>query len=279
MKISVLMPICYKEKVQYVEESLKSLLNQTLMPNQIVIIEDGKLTQGLYELLEKYKKMYPNLIETYATENNIGSGLATRYGVQKCRNEYIARMDSDDIALPDRFEKQVRVLEENRNVDLLGGYIAEYDEKMEKMITLRKVPLEMPEIKKYIKSQCPTNHMTIIIKKEALIKCGNYRDMKMEDYDVCIRMLKNGYTIKNIDEVLCNVRTGKPMYKRRSGVKQIRNVIKIEKELLEYKIINKFEFIYNIIIRSIFAMIPANLKKIIYVNIIRKASINIKIKK
>lgn len=141
MEISVLMSIYNKEKPEYFKQALESIVNQTLQPKQIVIIKDGKLGDELEAVLQDFKGRYSELIDIYALGKNGGLGESLRFGVHECKCEYIARMDTDDIALPDRFMQQTQVLEENPELDILGGFIEEYDENMEKMISVRKVPL------------------------------------------------------------------------------------------------------------------------------------------
>lgn len=269
MKISVLMCVYYKEKEKNLDKAIKSIINQTLQPQEIVIIKDGRLTIELYNVLNKYLNEYPDLIKIYGFDEHKGLGEALRYGVKKCVYEYIARMDSDDIALPYRLEEQAKFLKINPEIDILGGYIEEYDENMENLIMIRKVPLKDEQIKDYIKTQSPFNHMTVIMKKSAVINVGNYNNTLLEDYDLWGRMKINGCNMQNLDLILCKVRTGREMYKRRTGIKQIKKVCELEKNLLAYGIINKKEYKINIIIRSFVAVLPINLKKIIYKTFIR----------
>lgn len=274
MKISVLMSVYYKEKSEYLNQALESIVNQTLKPAEIVIVKDGKISEELENILLKYKNKYEQLIEIYSLPNNVGLGKALKYGVEKCKFEYIARMDTDDIAPLYRLEEQAKILEKNPDIDILGGYIEEYDEQMKEIISLRKVPLTIEEIKKYIKFQSPFNHGTVIMKKDAVISAGNYNDIQLEDYDLWARMLINKCKMMNITLILGKNRTGNSMYKRRSGIKQIQKVIEIEKKLLSYKIINRYTCLKNIVLRSIIAVLPLKIKNIIYVNVIRKIKTN-----
>lgn len=274
MKISVLMSVYYKEKSEYLDQALESIVNQTFKPAQIVIVKDGKIPEELEDILQKYKKEHHQIIDIYSLPYNIGLGEALKYGVDKCKFEYIARMDTDDISPLYRLEEQAKILQNNPDIDILGGYIEEYDEKMNKIISIRKVPLTKEEISTYIKFQSPFNHGTVIIKKEAIIKAGNYDNTQLEDYDLWARMLINKCEMMNINMILGKNRTGNSMYKRRSGLKQIKKVIEIEKKLLRYRIINKFTFLKNIVSRSIVAILPIKLKNIVYTNIIRKLKTN-----
>lgn len=264
MKFSVLMSVYNKEKSQYLDEAISSIINQTQKPNQIVIIKDGKLSRDLDEIIEKYEKEYPDLIDIYAFEENRGLAIALNKGLELCMYEYVARMDSDDVALKDRFEKQILYLEQNPDIDILGGWIEEYDENLEKRLSIRKVPLKDKEIKEDMKRVCPFNHSTVIYKKSKVLKISGYKSIKLEDYDLWARMMIEGYKMENLMDVLVKNRTGKTMYKKRSGVKYVKGIIKLEKRFLNYNIINKIEFISNVVQRSALALSPIWLKSFIY---------------
>lgn len=270
IKFSVLLPIYQKEKPKYFEESLQSLINQTRKPNQVVIVKDGELTNELEEIIKKYQKENPNLIKIYGYKNNKGVGYALQQGVLQCDYEYIARMDSDDIAKQNRFEIQMQYIEQNPEIDILGSYIKEYDETMQKEISIRKVPLTKQEICKKIGKQSPFNHSTVILKKETVIKVGNYKPQIMEDYDLWVRMCYNNCKMLNIPEILVKFRTSTKMYKTRSGIKYIKGMLKIQKSMLEKNIINKKQYIKNLFLRSAVAIMPIQVKKYIYPKVIRK---------
>lgn len=270
MEISVLMSVYDEEKPSYLEQALQSMINQTLPPKQIVIVKDGKLKQELEEVLEKYKKRFPKMIDIYSFVQNLGLGEALKFGLQKCKYEYIARMDTDDIAPLERFERQSEIFKQNPQLDLLGGYIEEYDEKMEKLVSIRKVPLTLAEIKKQIKTQSPFNHGTVIMRKQAVLKAGNYSKTKLEDYDLWARMLIGGCKMANTKEILGKNRTGNSMYARRSGIKQVKKILEMEKNLYTYQIIGFFTMLKNIGIRSIVALLPIQMKQFVYTKWIRK---------
>lgn len=270
MGISVLMSVYGEEKPEYLEQSLESVVNQTLKPQQIVIMKDGELTKELEKVLNKYKSQFETLIEIYSLTKKSTLGEVLNEGVEKCKCEYIARMDADDIAPLYRFETQMEILKNNPKLEVLGGYIEEYDENMEELLSIRKVPLTSYEIKKYATRQSPFNHGTVIMRKDTVIKVGNYHKVYFEDYDLWARMIINNCEMSNTNLILCKNRTGNSMYERRNGIKQIKKVIEIEKRLLEYKIINEVVFIENVLLRSIIALMPVKLKKRIYTQYIRK---------
>ena len=172
MEFSVLIPVCNKEKTEYLKDAIESIVFQTEKPDQIVIVKDGQLPKELNEIIERYKKQYPEIIDILELSKQNSLGKVLNEGIKKCKNLYIARMDSDDIAKKDRFEKQMNYLKKYPNVDVLGGYIQEYEENMKKVTSFRKVPLTHKEIYKKIIKQNPFNHSTVMFKKKSVLEVG-----------------------------------------------------------------------------------------------------------
>ncbi len=272
MKFSVLIPIYAGEKAKNLEECLDSMIYQTKKPNEIVIIKDGVLTDSLNKVIEQKMKEDNQIeIRSYSLQENVGVGMASNIGTTLCNYNYIARIDSDDISLPNRFEKQINYLEENQEIDILGGWIEEYDENMEQLIAKRKVPIEEENIKRVMKSRCAFNHSTVIYKKDKIIEAGNYSDKRiMEDYELWIRCQKKGYKMHNLPIVLTKNRTGNAMYKKRSGIKYVKTIIEIQNQLYALNMISIFRKWYHIFIRSLVAILPLTVRKFIYIKLLRK---------
>ena len=125
-KISVLMSVYIKENPTFLKDAIESVQNQTLKPSELVLVEDGPLTPELYQVLDQLEAESDIPVKRYPLEQNQGLGLALRQGVLQCQYDIIARMDTDDIAVPDRFEKQVQLMEKDKPSTLLGGHIAEF---------------------------------------------------------------------------------------------------------------------------------------------------------
>lgn len=270
IQFSVLISVYKKEKPEYLKTALQSIINQTLKPTEIVIVKDGLLTQELDDCIKEYEKQYPELIKIVAFNENRGLGLALRDGVTACKYDYIARMDSDDIAKPERFAKQFQYLKQHPETALLGTWITEFSKDENKPDTLTELPCTHKEILKYAKKRNPFRHMTMVLKKEAVIKAGNYRDfLWFEDYDMWVRMLQKGYIAANIPECLVNVRADKDMFARRGGWQYLKQDYRFQKLLLKTKFIGKTDLIINITIRSIVRLIPNKLRSYLYKKILR----------
>lgn len=270
IRFSVLMSVYIKECPSYLEAALSSIFTQTVMPDEVVLVEDGPLTSELGETINKFKKEYPTILKVIKFETNRGLGQALHDGLLECSNEIVFRMDTDDIAHKDRFEKQLKIFKE-KNVDAVGSNITEFDETMTNITSHRIVPEQDEDIKKMAKSRNPINHMTIAFKKQAVIESGNYLDMMyFEDYYLWVRMMSKGYKFYNIQEELIDVRGGNDMIKRRGGKKYIKPIINFEKEILKLGYISKFEFLKNVIQRVIVSLIPNSFRFFVYKKILRK---------
>lgn len=270
---SVLISVYKKEKAEYLKRALQSVINQTLKPTEIVIVKDGPLTKELDDCIEDFQKQNSKLFKILSFKENRGLGLALRDGVKACKYEYIARMDSDDISKPDRFEKQFNYLQKHPETALLGTWITEFSKDENKPDTVTKLPCTHQEIIKFAKRRNPFRHVTVVLKKSAVIQSGNYRDfLWFEDYDLFVRILQKGYFTANIPEYLVNVKADKDMFARRGGWQYLKQDYKFQKQILKTKYIGKTDFLINIIIRSIVRIIPNKLRSYLYKIFLRSES-------
>lgn len=271
LEFSVLMSVYKNEKAEYLKQAMDSILLQTLMPNEIVIVKDGILTDELEQVINIYLSHFSDLIKIVSFDENRGLGLALRDGVLACSNEYIARMDTDDIAVQDRFERQFDYLNQHPEVAILGSWIKEFSEDSNNPDTVTNLPCTHEEILEFAKKRNPFRHMTVILKKSAVLNSGNYRDfLWFEDYDLWIRMLGKGYVGANLPLYLVNVRAEEDMFARRGGWKYLKQDIKFQRFLLNIQFINCIMFIFNIFARSFVRILPNKLRIYIYYMFLRK---------
>lgn len=271
LKFSVLLSIYKKEKKQYFKQALESILNQTLKPSEIVVVKDGKLAYELDEVCLEYKEKYSAIFKFVELETNQGLGKALQIGVQNCSYEIIARMDTDDIAKPNRFEKQIREFEKDRKLTVLGSAIEEFSITPDVIDTIRSVPLTNQEIKQYAKMRNPFNHMTVMFRKSAVIDVGNYLPFHLsEDYYLWYRLLSKGYKTKNLSESLVYARVDKNMFKRRGGVKYFLQEVKLQNIFYKNHFINSFEYVRNLGIRMSARIVPNLVRGYLYKRYMRK---------
>lgn len=268
---TVLMSVYKKEDPSYFDLSLQSILvNQTLLPDEMVLICDGPLTDALYAVIDKYQKLFPEILKVFKLENNVGLGQALNYGLEKCSYEWIARADSDDVCAPNRFEKQIDYVK-THDVDILSSYIDEFDSDYTKPIRIKTMPLTHEELVKMAKFRNPINHMTAMFKKETVLKAGSYVHLPyVEDYYLWVRAIANGTKLANINECLVHARVGNGMAKRRGNKKSIDSWRTINKFMLQHKMINRLEYFRNMLSIKVFVYTPTGLRNFIYGKILRK---------
>lgn len=275
MEFSVLMSVYYKEKPEYLKLTLDSVLEQTVTAAEIVLIKDGPLTKELDEVIEEYDKKYSGLFRIFALEKNVGLGKALNFGVQQYKYDLIARMDTDDIAMPNRFELLIKEFAQDNDLALCGGQIAEFEKEPQIISGYRKVPLARDEIVKFAKKRNPFNHMTVMFKKQAVLDAGNYQDMPyFEDYWLWVRILQNGYVVKNIEQVLVNVRAGAEMLARRGGLSYARASYIFLQATYKSGLIFYSEYLERLVIRISVVMMPTCIRKFLYNKILRKSGDN-----
>lgn len=272
IKFTVLIPVYAKEKAENFRLALDSILNQTLFPNEILIIEDGKLGDDLEEIVENVEKQYSNIVRVIRLERNIGIGKVRALGVEECKYEWIAFMDSDDISLPDRFEKQIAYIKQHSDIDMLGGQVTEFDTTPENIISKRIMPLEHNEIYEFAKFRNPMNNVSIMFKKSLALKIGNYKiDYGFEDYEFIVRYLFNGYKVENIPDIIVNVRSGQWMMNRRQGLEYF---FKYEyvcmKAFLDMGFISYWEFLRNVLLKFPLRVMPNWMRNLIYKKVLRE---------
>ncbi|MBR3280066.1 MAG: glycosyltransferase [Lachnospiraceae bacterium] len=259
--LSVLMSLYIKEKPEYAEACFKSLLAQTVKADEWVVVEDGPLTDELYSLLDRYEKEYPGLIKRVPLPENRGLGLALRAGIPECSNELIARMDTDDIAREDRFEKQLKEFEADPDLDICGSQIDEFEDTPDNIVASRNVPLTDVEIKKYQRRRDAFNHMTVMYKKKAVLDAGNYQSCPlMEDTYLWVRMMKNGVRCKNSGEALVYARIGRDMFNRRGGWAYFKKYKAAFKMVYATGYISWFDYFSVISVQFIVALVPGKLR-------------------
>ena len=270
--ISVLMSIYKNDKPNEVESAIQSILNQTYTPKQFVLVLDGEIPEALFQIVKAFSK--DQRFEIIPLKENVGLGKALRIGIRYCTCKYVARMDSDDFSVIDRFEKQAKYLEKHPEIDVLGGQIEEYDEDMLRKLAFREVPLDMNHIASRCKKRNPMNHVTVIYKKESVLKSGNYQTcMYFEDYYLWCRMIQAGFIFKNLPDVLVHVRTGQNMYQRRGGTTYNKAIIDFQNKIFKLGLISRLEWAENLIIRLGVANMPNNLRGYIYQHRLRKSAL------
>ena len=271
-KFSVLMSVYYKEKPEFFDLSLESnIVNQTLSPNEFVLICDGELTPDLEAVIDKYQKLFPEVFKVYRKENG-GLGKALNFGLPKCSYSLVARSDSDDICSPDRFEKQVGFMNEHPEIGIISSYIDEFAEDWTRPNHIKTLPLTHDELYQMAKFRNPLNHMSVMMRKNDIIRIGSYRHIPyIEDYELWVRAIINGIKIANIGEVLVHARTGNGMVQRRGTKKYIKSWHLMNKDMMKAGMIGCGTYLRNMFSITAFVFMPVGIKTFLYGRLLRKA--------
>jgi glycosyltransferase involved in cell wall biosynthesis len=270
MKFSVLMSIYINEKSIYLNRAMQSIWDEQIVkPDEIVLVQDGPLTDELYLTINKWKEKLGSLFILVILKKNVGLGDALNEGMKYCSYELISRMDTDDISLPERFKKQLEIFEE-KDIDICSAFISEFQDDEREIISYRKIPEKHNDIVKYSKKRSPINHIPVMFKKSVVIKAGGYMKMMwFEDYYLWVRLIINNAKFYNIQEPLANIRSGYNQLERRRGLKYALSEFYLQKKFLKLGFINPYEFLRNISIRFFTRMMPSIFVKLIY-KILRK---------
>lgn len=258
-KYSFLTSIYKNTKVDEMEECVNSMANQTVPPEQIVVVIDGEIPQELKDYVSLLAEKNPSLYTIVPLEKNMGLGLALREGMEYCRNEMVARMDTDDICELDRCEKQLKIFEEDKLVSVVGSNIEEFIGTVDNAVGQRIVPEKHEDICKYLKKRCPFNHMTVMFKKSEIEKAGGYMDWHYnEDSYLWVRTYLVGCRFYNVQENLVHARVGKEMYARRGGYTYFKSEKKLFKFMKDNGVIGFFGYAEAVVIRFVVQVLMTN---------------------
>lgn len=256
---SVAMSVYKSDNPDFFDRALSSITDeQTIIPNEIVLVVDGPVNAEINAVIDKYEGKY-EIFKVIRLEQNGGLGKALKIAVENSSNELIARMDSDDVSVSTRFEEQLKYFAMNPEIDIVGGDITEFIGEENNIVGKRSVPLSNESIREYMKTRCAMNHVSVMYKKKAVESAGGYQDWFWnEDYYLWIRMWLNGAVFANTGSGLVNVRVGEEMYQRRGGSKYFESEKGLQDYMLKNKMINHSTYIKNVAKRLIIQKLMPN---------------------
>lgn len=268
---SVLMSVYSKENPEYLRQAIESIQAQTVPTNDFVLVCDGSLTPELDTVVSVKQQEMGTTLNVVRLSENGGLGMALNEGIRYCKNELIARMDSDDIAYPDRCEKQLAVFEAHPEVSICSGIVEEFTASPD-VVDARRVPPETnAEIVEFAKKRNPFNHPCVMYRKSAVEAVGSYQDFYLlEDYYLWLRMLMAGYQGYNLQEPLLHMRAGSEMYKRRAGWKYARTQVRLFRFMRDSGLIGEGQYLKSCLLRSASALAPNWLRKFMFEKVLRK---------
>lgn len=270
-EFSVLLSVYINEKPNYFKLAIDSLLKQTLCPSQIVIVEDGPLSDELYKEIKIYEDKYGELFTVVKLKENVGLGAALNYGLAHVKYELVARMDTDDICYSDRFEKQIEFLIQNPDISVVGGSVQEFQSEPNDLGTFRILPSENSELISFSQFRTPLNHPTVIFRKSHILEIGSYKTMLyFEDFYLWVRLIMRGYKIHNLKDPVLHFRIGNDMIGRRSGIQYVKKEFKFLNEAYKIGFLKTSNYILSLIFKLPFRLLPKRFIVFIYKKLVRK---------
>lgn len=269
MNISLLLPVYFKDDPGFLFHALESVANQTLLPDEVVVVCDGPIPQSLRNVLAEFDLRLP--MRVVECEKNLGLAKALNVGISECRGEWIARFDADDICLPDRLEKQWNFISHYSSIDVLGAAIAEFSHDPKDVYAIKSQAVSADGVYNYAKSRNPLNHMTVMFRRESVVSSGLYPEYHLyEDYVLWVNMLVRGCTIMNLPDVLVLARAGKAMTDRRGGLAYAKSEISAQRYFYSIGFISLGRMIFNISIRTLVRLVPSGLRYFSYIFFLRR---------
>lgn len=268
---SVLMSVYKNEKPSYLDKALESIENQSVRPSEIVLVEDGPISAELKNVILKHQNRIGKTFKDISSKKNQGLGASLRLGTNYVSTNWIARMDSDDISVANRFELQLEEIIKQPNLAVVGGQVKEFAGNEGNIVGSRRVPTTYNEIKKFMKLRSPFNHPTVMINKEKLNKIGGYIPYgNLEDYYLWSRIISKNYLVCNLNEALVYMRVDDGMYKRRGKLSNIVFLYKLRRYMNKNYIISTKEEYIGDFLMTLIIIVPNCLRKIIYTNFLHR---------
>jgi glycosyltransferase involved in cell wall biosynthesis len=269
---SVLLTVYGGDDPDELETALESVVTQSLPPTEVVVVKDGPVGDEISSTLNRYSCHSEIDFVLCGLKENQGRGAAAKHGLKRCQYDLVGLMSADDICLQNRFERQVRFLNSHPEIDVVGGYVAEFDKDPDDPIAFRKVPTEPTDIRRFARSRNPMTEVSVLFRRDVVVEVGGYRSVdRLEDWDLWVRLLQNGATFANIPEVLVQVRAGEDMFGRRGGFEYAREEIRQQYDFFRWGFIGVFRLFYNLLTRVPIRFFPNRLRGWVYMTFARTA--------
>jgi glycosyltransferase involved in cell wall biosynthesis len=270
LTLSALIPVHAAVDPAHLSRALESVLAQTRPAEEVLVVEDGPVGVGLTAVLDDFTRRHPGVVRRVALPVNSGPGAAAALGMREARGDVVARLDSDDIALPQRFEAQLRHLQDS-GCDVVGASMLEFEGEESHVVGLRRLPETHEEIHRYARTRSPINQPTAMLRRSAVLAAGNYVELGLvEDYELWARMLARGSRMSNLPEPLVLFRCSPNMFARRGGLRHLRSEWELQRRLWRYGLIGPGRLVGNLIVRLGFRLLPGRLLRIAYSGIFRR---------
>jgi glycosyltransferase involved in cell wall biosynthesis len=268
---ALLMPVYDGDRPDYLRRAFASAVDdQTVRPDQVIIVRDGPVRGELATCLDDLQANSPVPVTFVPLERNGGLGPALDRGLKASSHDVIARMDADDVAMPNRFEVQLPLIE---NADIVGSGLLEFVDDTSNIVGQRVPPLGSDHINRYARIHDPFNHPTVVYRRGAVLAAGGYGDIPlMEDYSLFARMLANGARPVNVPEPLVFYRVGAQAFKRRGGMQLLRSELRLQREFRQRGFTSPAQFVRNVLIRGGYRLVPWWARRAVYRPIVTRST-------
>lgn len=268
---SVLISVYKKENPEFLDAALTSVEQQTVIPNEIVLVEDGPIPERLQSVVADHRSKFVNTFKVVKSIHNQGLGASLRLGTMSVSTDWIARMDSDDVSVPNRFELQLKAILNNPQLAIVGGQIQEFAGKLSNVVGYRKVPTSETQIQQFLKWRNPFNHPSVMINKNVLQKVGGYVSYgNLEDYYLWSRIIVQQYHVMNIDQVVLKMRVDKGMYQRRGKLSNLKYFYRLRNFLYTHRLLTWKEKMLGDWIMTLNIVMPGWIRKAVYQHVLHK---------
>lgn len=264
---SILMSVYRRDNADFLDQALHSVTTkQTWTAREVVLVVDGPVERELDAVIGAWEQQSKFTVRVVRSTTNLGLSRALNLGLQHCRHDYVARMDSDDVSLPDRFEQQFAYLVRNPNVALLGGWYRQYDRALKRWISDRKVPLDAARLTAFARYRTPFNHVTAVFSRSAVLAVGGYPriDGLAEDWWLALRLIKHGYELRNLPRYLVHVRGDDDFLRRRGGWNYVSQEWANLAAMRRDGLINTGDWIRNLALRTPVRLLPLQVRRFAY---------------
>lgn len=265
MMLSVLLSVYVEENPAFLKQALSSIWDQqTLKPDQIVLVKDGLLNTELNMEISYWKSRLGDILTLVELPENVGLGEALNAGLKECKYELVARMDTDDVSLPERFEKQVHFMHNNPQVVASSAVLEEWDQCLEEFISVRKLPTEPSSLALFARFRSPLSHPVAIFRKSIIEFVGGYPPLrKSQDNALWSLLLCRGYILTNLPDTLLKMRSGAGLLERR-GYSYFKHEVKVLKYQKEIGFLTTKYFLLNLFLKAILRLSPNFIKSLAY---------------
>ncbi len=252
----------------------QSILNQTHQPDEFIIIADGPLSNASHNTIEILKKEASEkniLLKHRSLPENCGAAMALNAGLDLLECTWVARMDADDYAVPERLEKQIHFVKNNKDVDVLFTAQAEFYEAHERVDALKYVPVEHEKIVHLLRWRNIISHPTVLMRRSLLMAVEGYNSVHyLEDYDLYMRMIQKNARFAALQEPMVRVRVSPQQLYRRGGWRYAMTELKFRFNLKRRGMIKWHQWIISSPLYFLFRLAPTFFKKHLY-RLVRKA--------